>query len=259
MSSGPRPWWRAVVTYPPTWAAGGLLVLLGVVFVAAFDPPTPMIIAGAVAGGLAVVCWPLVMSMTGVLAVRQFAVRDEDALESEEMASLAQELSALDDTQPFEQMVALGQKRAALLKVLDRRLDRNELTYSRYLSTSQEVYRSALDNLHEVAVATDSLRSIDAGYIDRRLAELDRAGSDSDSKQRERETLTKRAELRDDQVARIERLLSQNEAALTTLDRTTSALADVPVGQRLEDADDALAALEDLADRARMYALGDGE
>ncbi len=30
MSSGPRPWWKAVVTYPPTWAAGGLLVLLGV-------------------------------------------------------------------------------------------------------------------------------------------------------------------------------------------------------------------------------------
>lgn len=60
-------------------------------------------------------------------------------------------------------------------------------------------------------------------------------------------------------MARIERLLAQNEAALTTLDRTTSALADVPVGQRPEDADDAMAALEDLADRAQMLATGEGE
>jgi hypothetical protein len=107
-------------------------------------------------------------------------------------------------------------------------------------------------------VANDSLSSIDAGYIERRIAELDGDGGDSESMQRERETLGKRAELRDGQVARIERLLAQNEAALTTLDRTTSALADVPAGQRPEDADEAMAALEDLADRARMYALGEG-
>ena len=48
--------------------------------------------------------------------------------------------------------------------------------------------------------------------------------------------------------------LAQNEAALTSLDRTTTALADVPFGQRPEDADEAMIALEALADRARTYA-----
>ena len=258
MSSGPQPWWKAVLTYPPTWGAGALLALLSVGFVAVFEPPNSMVLALGVVVVVAAAGWPLVMSATGSLSARQFAVHDAEADESATMATLAAELSALDDSQPFEQLVALGQKRTALIKVLDRRLDRKELTYSRYQSASDQVYRSALDNLHEVAVANDSVRSIDAGYIRRRIAELDGDGGDSESTRRERETLGKRAELREDQVARIERLLAQNEAALTTLDRTTSALADVPVGQRPEEADEAMAALEDLADRARMYTLGEG-
>ena len=258
MSSGPQSWWKAVLTYPPTWAAGGLLATVGIAFVSYADPPSSMTIAAIVVAGLAAAAWPLAMSATGVLAARQFAVADPDDVDSETMAALAAELKALDDSQPFEQLVALGQKRTALRKVLDRRLDPNELTYARYLSTTGQVYRSALDNLHEVAVAHDSADSIDAGYIERRIAELDRDGAETDAARRERETLAQRAALRDDQLARISRLLAQNEAALTTLDRTTSALAEVPVGQRPEEAEDAMAALDDLADRARMYALGDG-
>lgn len=258
MSSGPIPWWRAVLAYPPTWAAGALLSALAVAFVVALDPTTSMVGALLVVIVVAIAGWPLVMSATGTLSARQFAIEDTDAVDPATIAALAAELAVLEDSQPAEQLAALEQKRAALIRVLDRRLDRNELTYSRYVTTSQQVYRSALGNLHEVVVANDSLSSIDVGYIQRRLAELDREEADSDSVQRERETLAQRARLRDDQVARIGRLLAQNEAALTTLDRTTSALSDVPVGQRPEDADDAMAALADLADRAKMYALGDG-
>lgn len=175
-SSGPQPWWKAVLTYPPTWAAGALLAVLAVVFVAAFDPPTTMVAALIVVVVLAAAGWPLAMSMSGTLSARQFAVQDTEAVDRAATASLATELSGIDDSQPLEQLIALGQKRAALIKVLDRRLDRSELTYSRYVSTSQQVYRSALDNLREVAVAIDSLGSIDTGYIKRRIAELDRDG-----------------------------------------------------------------------------------
>lgn len=252
-TSGPQSWWRAVLTYPPTWIAGALLALLSLVYVNAFDPATGMLVALGVVVALGVAAWPLAMSATGVLSARQFAANAHagDELLTE---ALATELSDLSDSQPFEQLVALRQKRAALIKVLDRRLARNELTYTRYLSTSQQVYESALANLHEVAVANDSVSSIDDGYIRRRLAELDRDDAESDATRRERETLAKRAELRTGQMARIEQLLAQNEAALTTLDRTTSALADVPAGQRPEDVDEVMAALEDLADRAKMYA-----
>lgn len=247
-----------MLTYPPTWAAGALLAVLAAGFVVTFEPPTLMIGALIVVVVLAAVGWPLVMSMTGTLSGRQFAVHEAETDDRMATASLATELSGIADSQPLEQLIALGQKRAALIKVLDRRLDRSELTYSRYVSTSEQVYRSALDNLREVAVAIDSLGSIDTGYIKRRIAELDRAGGDTESAQRERDSLAQRTQLRDDQMARIERLLAQNEAALTTLDRTTSALADVPVGQRPEDADAAMAALADLADRARMLDTEEG-
>lgn len=251
---GPKRWWTAILTYPPTWVAGALLAALTIVYVAAFDPSGVMTAAALGVVVVAIVAWPLAMATTGTLSARQFATGKVVDVEPAAIAALAAELAVLDDSQPAEQLAALEQKRATLVKVLDRRLDSGELTYSRYVSTSQQVYRSALDNLHEVAVANESLSSIDTAYIERRIAELDRGGGESDSVLRERATLARRSELRDAQVERIARLMAQNEAALTTLDRTTSALADVPIGQRPEDADEAMAALEALADRARMYA-----
>lgn len=258
MSPGPQTWWKAVLAYPPTWAAGAFLSVLTVGFVAVLDPGAFMTVGLLVVVAVAAAGWPLAMSVTGELSKRQFATQDTSAADATKTAELAAELRGLSDSQPKEQLVALVRKREALLKILDRRLDRGELTYTRYASTAQQVFDSALHNLHEVVVAHDSVTSIDANYINRRLAELDRDGVDSESVQRERETLAQRAQLREVQVARIGRLLAQNEAALTTLDRTTSALADVPVGQRPEEADDAMAALDELADRARMYAIGDG-
>ncbi len=256
-AAGPLPWWKAIITYPPTWAAGALLAVLTAGFVIALDPPTSMTIALVVVVTLASIGWPLAMATTGTLSARQFTTSPVDDVDPAEIASLAAELVVLEDTQPAEQLAALEQKKASLLKVLERRLDAGELTYSRYVAAAQQVYRSVLDNLHEVAVVNDSVESIDAAYIERRLAELDQAGDDSESSQRERNTLARRSELRDTQVTRIAALMAQNEAALTSLDRTTTALADVPIGQRPEDADEAMVALEALADRARTYASGD--
>ena len=138
--------------------------------------------------------------------------------------------------------------------MLQRRLDAGELTYARYLSTSQQVFSSALGNLHEVAVANESISTINETYIDRRLAELADDDSDVESAERERATLERRREMRTSQRRRIAQLLAQNESALTALDRTTTALADVPIGKKPEDAEAAMAALEELADRAVKYA-----
>ncbi len=125
---------------------------------------------------------------------------------------------------------------------------------ARYLATAQQVYASALDNLHEVAVASESIRTIDEQYIQRRLAELRDDDADEAAAGRERDTLERRLELRDTQRRKIARLMAQNESALTALNRTTTALADVPIGKRPEDADAAMAALDELADRASQYA-----
>jgi hypothetical protein len=249
-----KSWWRAVVSYPPTWVA---VVVLGAtvwLVLEVIDPPG--IFVGVLIGltVVAAVAWPFTMSATGTLSKLQFEVPRVEEVDPQEIATLRAELDALADTQPAEQLDALLQKRQSLINVLQRRLDAGELTYGRYLATSQQVFSSALDNLHEIALASESISTIDETYIDRRLAELDGDDSDAESADRERATLERRRELRQTQRRKIAQLLAQNESALTALDRTTTALADVPIGKKPEDADAAMAALEELADRAAKYA-----
>lgn len=247
-------WSKAVVRYPPTWIAAVVLGAAVWLILTVLDPSPVFVVALVVLAVIAAIAWPLTMSATGTLTKLQFEVPRVEEIDPEEIAALRVELDALADTQPSEQLDALLQKRQSLINVLQRRLDAGELTYARYLSTSQQVFASALDNLHEIALASESISTIDENYIDRRLNELDGDDSDAESADRERATLQRRRDLRQTQRRKIAQLLAQNESALTALDRTTTALADVPIGKKPEDAEAAMAALEELADRAAKYA-----
>jgi len=247
-------WSKAVVRYPPTWIAAVLLGALVWLVLTVLDPSPVFVVILIAVAAVAVIAWPFTMSATGTLAKLQFEIPRVEEVDPVEIATLRAELEVLTDTQPIEQLDALLSKRQSLINVLQRRLDAGELTYARYLSTSQQVFSSALDNLHEVAVAYESISTIDETYIDRRLAELVDDDSDVGSATRERDTLERRRDLRSTQRRRIAQLLAQNESALTALDRTTTALAEVPIGKQPEDADAAMAALEELADRAAKYA-----
>ena len=247
-------WTKAIVRYPPTWIAAVVLGATVWLVLTVLDPPGVLVVVLIVLAVLAAAAWPFTMSATGTLTKLQFEVPRVEEVDPAEIAALRSELDALVDTQPTEQLDALLSKRQSLINVLERRLDAGELTYARYLDTSHQVFTSALDNLQEVAVAYESISTIDEPYIARRLAELDADDSDAESADRERATLERRRELRNDQRRRIAKLLAQNESALTALNRTTTALADVPIGKKPEDADAAMAALEALADRAAKYA-----
>ncbi len=249
-----KSWWRAIVSYPATWVVAVVLAVTVWAILTLLDPPGVFAVALVVLAIVAAIAWPLTMSATGTLSELQFAIPRVEEVDPDEIAALAAELDAIEDTQPTEQLQALQDKRATLISVLERRLDEGELTYARYLGSAQQVFASALDNLHEVAVAYQSISTIDEAYIDRRLGELDTDDSDVESSERERTSLVRRRDLRTAQRKRIAQLLAQNESALTALDRTTTALADVPIGKRPEDADAAMAALEELADRASRYA-----
>jgi hypothetical protein len=247
-------WGRAVAKYPPTWIVAVVVAATVWLFLELLDPPGALVVVLVVLAVIAVAAWPFTMSATGTLAKLQFEVPRVEPVDPKVIADLRARLVALTDTQPVEQLDALVQKRQSLIAVLQRRLDAGEMTYARYLATSQQVFNAALDNLHEIAVATESISTIDEGYIDRRLAELDHDDSDPDSADRERETLLRRRDLRTTQRRRIAQFLAQNESALTALDRTTTALADVPIGKKPEDAEAAMAALEALAARTSDYA-----
>ena len=122
------------------------------------------------------------------------------------------------------------------------------------MTTTQQVYSAALDNLHEVAVAMRSISAIDDDYIETRLRELD--GLEDEAATRERDTLRGRRQLATMQEKKISELLAQNESGMTAIDRTSTALADAPIGRTPENAEAAMAALEELAERASKYAAG---
>ena len=247
-------WWSAVVKYPPTWLAIAAVVAAVWAIIAWFEPPTVFVVILIVIGVIAVVVWPITMSATGTLARLQFEVPKLSDVDGSQLAALEQELEVLDDVRPVHQLRALREKRNNLVEVLNRRLDSGELTYARYLNTAQQVYLSGLDNLHEVAISLRTISTMDRGYIESRLADV--GANDSDSAKRERTSLEGRLALLDSQENKVNDMLAQNESAMTAMDRTATALGDAPIGRTPTDSEAAMAALEDLAERAMKYATG---
>ena len=247
-----KSWWKAVVSYPPSWVAIGVVVVAAAAILALLEPPPVLAIAVVVVGAVAVVLWPLTLSATGTLRQLQFETPELPHVSEAELGALKRDLDQLEDSRPAHQLQAIGEKRDNLVTMLDRRLKAGELTYARYLSTAQQVYLAVISNLREVVVAAGSVSTIDPDYIDDRLTELRADGSAS--AEPEIRSLEDRRALATTQQAKVTYLLAQNESAMTLLDRTSTALADAPIGLAPQDAEAAMQALEELADRADKYA-----
>jgi biopolymer transport protein ExbB/TolQ len=245
-----------MMSYPATWAVVTIVVATVAAILVLLEPPGFMIAILLGLAAVSLVGWPLALTMTGTLNRLQFSLPQITAIDEDEMAKLADALKELEDPRPTRQLQSLTQKRDNLADVLGRRLDAGEVTYARYLTTAQQVYESTLDNLHEVAVAQRSISAIDGEYIDARLAEITAKGSAAEADESERKSLEGRRALRDSQQTKVAALLAENEAAMTLLDRTATSLANAPIGRTPEDAKAAMAALEELADRASRYATG---
>jgi hypothetical protein len=247
-----KSWWQAVATYPPSWIAIGAVVVGVVAILAVLQPPPLLAVVVVVVGVVAIVVWPLLLSGTGTLKQLQFKAESLPEVSELELRMLGDELERLDDPRPAYQLTAIKEKRDNLTAMLGRRLRSGELTYARYQSTAQQVYLAVISNLREVSTAMSSISTIDPAYIDARLAAL--RSEDSESTQSEVSSLEDRRALATTQQAKVTYLLAQNESAMTLLDRTSTALADAPIGLAPQDAEAAMEALEELADRASRYA-----
>ena len=249
-----RSWWRTVLAYPPTWIAI-LLVVVAVWFLLVVLEPSALFSLVLIGLGItAIIVWPVTMSATGDLARLQFAMPRLEEVDEESLIALGDELDELDDPRAAHQLRAIQEKRDNLVEILGRRLEAGEMTYARYLTTAQQVYLAALDNLHEVALAEQSISTIDSDYIGGRLEEIQH--SHSENSQAEVSSLEARLALKESQEDKITELLAQNESAMTLIDRTSTALADAPIGKTPQDAEAAMEALNELAERASKYATG---
>lgn len=139
--------------------------------------------------------------------------------------------------------------------ILGRKFSTSELAYGRYRGTGEQVYMNILDNLSQIIDLLQSIKEIDLDYIAKRLDNLKEKEELDPSDIEEQATLSNRLALRERQLDKVNELLTRNEEALTVMDETSAAIAQVPSGDKKskQALQSAMKELAELADRAQHY------
>ncbi|MBF0256972.1 MAG: hypothetical protein HQL47_11075 [Gammaproteobacteria bacterium] len=155
----------------------------------------------------------------------------------------------------LSQLRRLEDKFAAFQALLQRKLDPAELTYSRYLGMTEQVFLAGLDNLGRVVSILQGVRVIDEADIRQRLLQLDQQQPRSAAHEGEYQALSERLHLRQSQLEKIDNLLMQNETAMTRMDQIMAAIAEMDSTQprATMDMESAMQELQRLAERAHSY------
>jgi hypothetical protein len=140
--------------------------------------------------------------------------------------------------------------------VLGKKLNPREVTFSRYLGSAEQVYLSVLDNLDKMASILESISTIDVAYVEERLQALKKLKTPAPADEEERKTLIERRTLRDDKLQEVNVLLTENEQAITEIEKATVSLVAITRSRAAVDMDTARKQLEELASRAKQYASG---
>ena len=252
---------KTAASYPLTWVAVIALGAMEVGFVRWFAPDVSMLLASGVLSMALLLLWPIALLRTRAFLEAMYQLPSRVSQSAMvKIDALAADLQQVASDKGLEQLRLLQQKLEVLTEVLKRRMSEGELTFGRYLGTGEQVYLSAIDNLHEIAVALTSVSSIDGEYLDERIAEVRtkqgaQDGNEHDAR-REIENLEQRRSLLEQQHRKVSELFAQNEAAMTALDNTATALADARIGKghASMEAEVAMAELDRLAKRADSYA-----
>ncbi|MFH1153222.1 MAG: hypothetical protein V1793_05355 [Pseudomonadota bacterium] len=158
-------------------------------------------------------------------------------------------------SQGVEQFHKIKVKYQNVQDLLQQKLDAGELTFGRFMGAAEQVYLGALDNLKQAVSTLQSVSSIDLDYINTKLGSLSDRNHRNASDQKEIESLTKRLQLWQEQIRKVNELLSDNEDAMTRMEETTAAIAELKTGETFAatDLETAMGQLQELAQRAKIY------
>jgi phage repressor protein C with HTH and peptisase S24 domain len=241
----------------------------------------PLVLYPAVAGALAAVSTvafhlgsaPLILAAGGAVTavggwLYQFIARRENysqayfseiqvRLNREKMhklSKLRKELIQVESFNGIKQLELLDVKYRNFEEILGSKLEPTEMTYSRYLSIAEQVYLAVLDNLDKVFLTLKSISAVDKEHLAHRLKALE--NDQSALAEKEKETLTRRQLLHQQQLDRSADMILANERALTELDEVTAKIASVQMnkGRADLDLDIAMEELRRLAERSDKYA-----
>ncbi len=141
-------------------------------------------------------------------------------------------------------------------EILADRLDSREVTFNRFLMTAEQVNLAVLDNLKSISLRLKSISSIDPAYIANRFKALEKLKHlTKRADEEESKTLRARQALREEQMNRVNELLTYNEQALTQLAKANASVAALhgKGDQTGVDLSTATEELEELAKRAKAF------
>ncbi len=172
----------------------------------------------------------------------------------QKLSKLRKELKQVESHQGIKQLELLDVKYRNFEEILGSKLEPTEMTYSRYLSIAEQVYLAVLDNLDKVFLTLKSISAVDKEHLAHRLKALE--NDQSALAEKEKETLTRRQLLHQQQLDRSADMILANERALTELDEVTAKIASVQMnkGRADLDLDIAMEELRRLAERSDKYA-----
>jgi hypothetical protein len=159
--------------------------------------------------------------------------------------------------QALKQFHMIDERFRTFRELLDSKIERGELTHSRFFITGEQVYLAVLDNLQDISSRLQGVRAMDPHYINDRLEALAELVNPAQADADEMKTLTERRTLRERQLGRVNELLTFNEAALTKFDEVNAAVAGMraATSQATLDIETATRELQDIAERANRLSV----
>lgn len=143
----------------------------------------------------------------------------------------------------------------SLVDVLNGKFKPTELTYTKYYIISQQVLEAGMNNLLSITNKKITLNAIDSVQLKRRINGFAKSTDPLDIE--ERNTLQERLDLYNSESQKIERLLVENEKAITQMTITAKAISEVDTvdleGKRKMD--EAMLELRDAVQRLADYHL----
>ncbi|MDB5973150.1 MAG: hypothetical protein JWQ90_5600 [Hydrocarboniphaga sp.] len=238
------------VLYP---AAVGIL---GGLAAAVLGPSMIFVAPAAIGAVIGLGGWALDFTMRRDKHAADYLKRLQEALAGradETMARLRGEFAEVSFEPGQAQLDAFKEKYQAFEGLLRRKLDPKEMTFSRFLGMTEQVFLAGLDNLTRISDALKGLSAIDVQHIARRLQHLETDGIESEAQDREIATLKERMSLLERQRNRIDGWLAENEIAMTQIDQAMAAIGemDTSQGHAAMDIDAAMAELRTIASRAQ--------
>ena len=157
--------------------------------------------------------------------------------------------------QGAEQFQRIRVKYQNVRDLLEQKFDSGEMAYGRFVGSTEQVYLSTLDNLKRVAATLKSASSIDLSYIEKKMDELSKKPSKSETDRKEMDALRKRVSIWEEQADRVNELLSMNEEAMTRMEEVSSAISALNTDSKFAstDLETAMEQLQELARRAPVY------